>query len=101
MCQAPMRMLWAGLGDMIAKYVSVCEWRIANLIIGEEYCEEIAGLMRASVKKIVDNAHRLSSRDPEAIQAVADGLVMSGVAMSFALSSRPASGLEHTSPIWG
>ncbi len=95
MSQAPMRMLWAGLGDMIAKYVSVCEWRIANLIIGEEYCEEIAGLMRASVKKIVDNAHRLSSRDPEAIQAVADGLVMSGVAMSFALSSRPASGLEH------
>lgn len=95
MSQAPMRMLWAGLGDMIAKYVSVCEWRMANLIIGEEYCEEIAGLMRASIKKIVDNAPRLTARDPEASQAVAEGLVMSGVAMSFAQSSRPASGLEH------
>ena len=40
--QAPMRMLWAGLGDMIAKYVSICEWRMANLIIDEYYCEEIA-----------------------------------------------------------
>jgi len=95
MSQAPMRMLWAGLGDMIAKYVSICEWRIANLIIGEEYCEEIADLMRASVKKIVDNAPRLTERDPEACLAVAEGLVMSGVAMSFAKSSRPASGLEH------
>lgn len=95
MSQAPMRMLWAGLGDMIAKYVSVCEWRIANLVVGEEYCEEIAGLMRASVERIVENAPCLASRDPEAIQAVAEGLVMSGVAMSFALSSRPASGLEH------
>ncbi len=95
MCQAPMRMLWAGLGDMIAKYVSVCEWRIAHMVIGEEYCEEIAGLMRASIKKIVENAPCLASRDPEATQAVAEGLVMSGMAMSFALSSRPASGLEH------
>ena len=95
MSQAPMRMLWAGLGDMLAKYVSVCEWRIANLIIGKYYCEEIAGLMRASLKKIMDNACALSSRDPETIQAVSEGLVMSGVAMSFAQVSRPASGLEH------
>ena len=95
MSQAPMRMLWAGLGDMLAKYVSVCEWRIAGLVIGEYYCEEIAGLMRASLKKIVDNAHLIATRDPDAIQAVSEGLVMSGVAMSFAQVSRPASGLEH------
>ena len=95
MSQAPMRMLWAGLGDMLAKYVSICEWRIANLVIGEYYCEEIAGLMRASLRKIMDNARAIESRDPEAIQAVSEGLVMSGVAMSFAKVSRPASGLEH------
>ena len=95
MSQAPMRMLWAGLGDMLAKYVSICEWRIANLVIDEYYCEEIAGLMRASLRKIMDNACAIQSRDPEAIQAVSEGLVMSGVAMSFAKVSRPASGLEH------
>ena len=95
MSQAPMRMLWAGLGDMLAKYVSVCEWRLSNLVTGEYYCEEIAGLMRASLKKIVENASAIATRDPDAIQAVSEGLVMSGVAMSFALMSRPASGLEH------
>ena len=30
LAQAPERMLWAGLGDMAAKYCSVCEWRIAT-----------------------------------------------------------------------
>lgn len=93
--QAPMRMLWSGFGDMIAKYVSICEWRISNLVTGEYYCEEIAKLMRRSVKRIVENGDKLTSRDPEVIQAITEGLVLSGVAMSFADTSRPASGLEH------
>lgn len=80
---------------MIAKYVSICEWRMANLIIDEYYCEEIAKLMRRSVQRIVENAGKLSSRDPQVIQAIIEGLVLSGVAMSFAGTSRPASGLEH------
>ena len=93
--QAPERMLWAGLGDMLAKYIAICEWRISHLITGEFYCENIAGLMRASLKSIVDNAPRLMERNPEVIGEIVKGLVLSGVAMAFAEISRPASGLEH------
>ena len=92
---APMRMLWAGFGDMIAKYVAICEWRISNLVTGEAYCENIAGLVRRSVRKIMENADRLVQRDPAAVEAVVEGLVLSGIAMSYAQNSRPASGLEH------
>ena len=95
MKDAPMRMLQAGLGDMIAKYVALCEWRMTALINGEYYCEEIAGMMRASLKKIVESAPRMLQRDEEAIGAVAEGLILSGIAMAFAKISRPASGLEH------
>lgn len=95
MKNAPDRMLWAGLGDMLAKYISVCEWRISHLITGEYYCENIADLMRCSLRKIVSAAPLLMARDPQTIQAVVEGLVLSGVAMSFAEISRPASGLEH------
>lgn len=95
MSRAPERMLWAGLGDMLAKYVSLCEWRISHLVTGEYYCENIAGLMRASLRKIVGVAPRLKERAPDTIGAVAEGLVLSGVAMAFAEVSRPASGLEH------
>ena len=95
LAQAPMRMLWAGLGDMVAKYIAIAEWRISHLVTGEYYCENIASLMRGAVKKVVDAADGLPSRQPEAVQAIAEGLVLAGVAMAYAEFSRPASGLEH------
>lgn len=99
--EAPMDMLRSGLGDMLAKYVSICEWRIANLITGEYYCEEVAQMVRDALKKCTDNAKGLLSRDEEAVQAVFEGLVNSGIAMSYAGVSRPASGVEHyLSHVW-
>ena len=95
LAQAPMRMLWAGLGDMVAKYISLCEWRISHVAIDEFYCAEIADLMRTAVKKVVDSADGITRRDPDAIQSIAEGLVIAGVAMAYAEISRPASGLEH------
>ena len=59
LCQAPAKMMASGLGDMLAKYVSICEWRIANLITGEYYCEDIAQLVRVALKKCADNADGL------------------------------------------
>lgn len=101
MAKAPMRMLWAGLGDMVAKYISVCEWRISNLVTGEYYCEAIAQLMRTSLKKIMANAGGIKDRDPDAIGNIVEGLVLAGMAMSYAQVSRPASGLEHYfSHVW-
>ena len=95
LAQAPMRMLWAGLGDMLAKYVALCEWRMSNLVTGEYYCEAVAALMRAALKRVVDAAAGIPDRKPEAIQSIAEGLVISGVAMAYAEISRPASGTEH------
>lgn len=95
LCQAPLKMMKSGLGDMIAKYVSICEWRIAHLITGEYYCEEIADLIRSALKRCRDNADGLLRRDEAAVQAVFEGLVIGGVAMNYAGVSRPASGVEH------
>ena len=98
---APMKMLQSGLGDMIAKYVSICEWRITNIITGEYYCEEIAKLVRLALKRCTDNAEGLMQRDEAAVAAVFDGLVICGAAMAYAGVSRPASGVEHyLSHIW-
>ena len=101
LCNAPAKMMASGLGDMLAKYVSICEWRIANLITGEYYCEDIAQLVREALKKCADNAEGLLKRDKEAVKAVFEGLVIGGVAMAYAGVSRPASGVEHYfSHVW-
>lgn len=101
LCEAPLKMMISGLGDMLAKYVSICEWRLSHLITGEYYCEEIADMVRAALKRCVDNAEGLLKRDEEAVAAVFDGLVFCGRAMKCAGLSRPASGIEHYfSHVW-
>lgn len=101
LCNAPIKMMVSGLGDMLAKYVSICEWRISNIITGEYYCKDIAQLVRTSLKKCVDNAEGLLTRDEGAVKAVFEGLILCGAAMKFAGLSRPASGIEHYfSHIW-
>lgn len=98
---APDRMLISGIGDMLAKYISICEWRISNIITGEYYCEAIASLIRDALKKCVENADGLLNRDEKAVEAVFSGLVLGGIAMNYAGISRPASGVEHYfSHIW-
>ena len=101
LCQAPMKLLRSGLGDMLAKYISICEWRIAHLLLGEYYCEEIADLVRSAVAQCVSHAEGLLRRDKDAVMAVFEGLIIGGVAMNYAGLSRPASGVEHyLSHVW-
>ena len=95
LAQAPMRMLQAGFGDMIAKYIALCEWRISHIVTGEYYCEEIAALMRKALRKIMEASDGIPRRDTDAIASIAEGLVLGGIAMAYAQVSRPASGLEH------
>ena len=99
--KAPLKMLKSGLGDMLAKLISIGEWRISSLISGEYYCERVASLMRNAVKRCTDNAEGLLKRDEKAVEAVFEGLIIAGAAMAYAGISRPASGVEHYfSHIW-
>ena len=93
---APMPMLCAGFGDMAAKIISISDWRIAHLITGEYYCEKIADLMLEAWEKVLSNVSGISRRDEYSIRQLSEGLILSGIASSFAGVSRPASGMEHT-----
>lgn len=98
---APVHMIKSGLGDMLAKYTSICEWRISNVVNGEYYCENIAEFVRNSLRKCVSNASGILNKDDESIASVMEGLIGCGTAMDYAGMSRPASGIEHyLSHVW-
>jgi len=92
---APRKLLQAGFGDIMAKYVSTCEWRISHLVTDEYYCEEIASLMRLAVHNCVSHVEDLAKGDHEAVRLLMESLILAGIAMSFAGTTRPASGVEH------
>lgn len=101
LCKAPVKMMLSGLGDMMAKYVSICEWQISALVTGDYYCEDVAELVKVALKRCMENAEGLLKQDPVAVQAVFEGLVISGASMFYAGSSRPVSGIEHYfSHVW-
>lgn len=98
---APMRLLQAGVGDMLAKLTSLSEWRLAHIITGEYYCPTVAALTGRAVDNVIEKAPALLRRDAEAVRAVMQGLIIAGAAMNYAGLSRPASGTEHyLSHIW-
>ena len=95
MSQAPLSMIAAGVGDIIGKYVCLADWQMAHMVNGEYICQEIMELVRQSIQKVADHARAAIQRDKAAISAIMEGLVLSGIAMSYIGNSRPASGSEH------
>ncbi|MBO5111383.1 MAG: iron-containing alcohol dehydrogenase [Clostridia bacterium] len=92
---APAELKAAGFGDMVGKYIGLVDWRIAKLLIDEYYCDKIAALTEEAVRRIMACAEAVQSGTEEAAGAVMEALVLTGLAMKLAASSRPASGAEH------
>ncbi len=95
LANAPVHMIRSGIGDMAAKYVSIVEWQIASLLVGEYYCPTVAGIVQNALAVCVENASAAVAGDKDAVCRLTEGLVMSGLAMNYAGISRPASGMEH------
>ena len=92
---APYPMIAAGLGDLLGKFTCLCDWKLSALVNGEHYCPAIVELVGTCAQRVLKDAHKASSRDPEVIGNIMEGLVLSGVAMSLYGNSRSASGCEH------
>lgn len=92
---APKKLLLSGIGDMTAKLISICEWRIGHIVTGEYYCEEVAQMMRTFCRLARENAVEAVNGNPDATAKIIEGLALVGIAMAYAGTSRPASGVEH------
>ncbi len=92
---APSYLKSSGFGDMMAKYVGLIDWKISAELTGEHYCERVAALTARAVDILLSMADRVTVNDEETAGAIFESLLMTGIAMSFHKSSRPASGSEH------
>jgi glycerol-1-phosphate dehydrogenase [NAD(P)+] len=93
--RAPWRHVISGCGDVIAKFTSVKDWRLAHEEKGEYYGDYAASLALMSARLVMRNAELIKSRKEEGLRVLLEALISCGVAMSIAGSSRPCSGSEH------
>ena len=92
---APMEMIKAGYGDIIGKFSALCDWKLSREINGEYFCQYIYDTTYKMIETTLKTAKGLLIRDEESIKALMEALTVVGIMMSFAGSSRPASGSEH------
>ena len=92
---APHRLLAAGCADVISNYTAILDWELAHRVKGEPLSEYAITLSKMTAEILVKDAHLIKPHQEQSAWIVIKALVSSGVAMSIAGSSRPASGGEH------
>jgi glycerol-1-phosphate dehydrogenase [NAD(P)+] len=93
--RAPYRMLAAGCGDLVSNLNAVADWRLAHRLRNEEFSSMAAALGLNAAEMVLENAEDVRPGLEESAWVVTKALIVSGVSMSVAGSSRPASGAEH------
>ncbi len=92
---APYRLLAAGCGDIISNCTAVLDWKLAHRLQNVSFSEYAAALSSMTAEILIDSAESIKPELESSVRIVMKALVSSGVAMSIAGSSRPASGSEH------
>lgn len=89
--QAPRMLTLSGIGDLVAKFTAVRDWKLAFHHTGEPVDDFAALLSDGSVHAFMNRP----KIDLQGMQLLATALMMNGLAMAMCGSSRPASGSEH------
>ncbi len=93
MATCPKHLIKAGIGDTISNYMALKDWDFA-VSHGKDEMNGYAYMMsRTSLDALMKT--QFDHICPEFIDVLANSLVLSGIAMDFAGSSRPVSGSEH------
>ncbi|MDO9537525.1 MAG: NAD(P)-dependent glycerol-1-phosphate dehydrogenase, partial [Thermoplasmata archaeon] len=93
--KSPFRLLAAGCGDIISNKTAVLDWKLASKLRNEEYSSYAGTLSEITADMLIKNADQIKPGLEDSAWQVVKALVSSGVAMSIAGTSRPASGSEH------
>jgi glycerol-1-phosphate dehydrogenase [NAD(P)+] len=98
---APAIMTASGYGDLLGKIPAGADWIVADELGVEPIQDSVWKLVQGPLRHALSRPAELAGGDREALADLADGLIMSGLAMQAASSSRPASGAEHQfSHLW-
>jgi glycerol-1-phosphate dehydrogenase [NAD(P)+] len=91
--QGPVPLSTAGIGDAISNLSAVADWELASADTGEPVDGLAAAMARSAAHAVLHEPG--PSTSDEFLTVLAEALILSGMAMAVAGSSRPASGGDH------
>lgn len=98
---APVGMNASGYADLIAKIPAGADWLVANALGVEPIDPKAWTIIQSALRDWVSDPAGVKTNCRAALLNLTEGLIMGGLAMQAAQSSRPASGAEHQfSHLW-
>ena len=90
---APARLVRAGIGDAVSNLSAIADWELAAAQTGEPIDGLAVTMARSAAQAVL---HQPGTTDSDEFRTVlAEALILSGMAMTAAGSSRPCSGGDH------
>jgi glycerol-1-phosphate dehydrogenase [NAD(P)+] len=93
--KSPYKFVAAGVGETIAKYSAVRDWKLGQTVKGEYYGDYSSALSLMVADVVMNSTSEIKKRTEYGMSVLIEALVSSGAAMGITGSSRPASGSEH------
>lgn len=93
--EAPYRLLASGCADVISNLTAVKDWDFARRLKGESFSRSAYSFSMYAAESIVDNSKLIKPGMEESVWMAIKPIIMSGISMIIAGSSRPTSGAEH------
>src|SRR5918992_1121300 len=98
---APPDMTASGYGDLLGKVTAGADWLVADALGVEPVDPRASAPAQGPLREAIGRPGELAGGDPDALERLVEGLILSGLAMQAHASSRPASGAEHQfSHLW-
>jgi glycerol-1-phosphate dehydrogenase [NAD(P)+] len=98
---APKPMTASGYGDLAGKVTAGADWLVADALGIEPLIPPVWDLVQGPLRDMIADPARFQRGEPAAIEQLFYGLIITGLAIQIAGSTRPASGSEHQfSHLW-
>ncbi|MDR0778851.1 MAG: NAD(P)-dependent glycerol-1-phosphate dehydrogenase [Methanomassiliicoccaceae archaeon] len=93
--RSPYRLLASGCADVISNMTALMDWKFAKTHGRDDFSRSAEALSRYSAETIIENSKLIHPDSEESVWIAMRPILVSGISMSIAGSSRPTSGSEH------
>lgn len=93
--RAPRFLLISGIADILSKYISLADWKIAHLVSGEYWCGRVATLAQEALDMTARCAEEIRRGMVPDYESITMAQMLSGLTIQLLGNSRAASGAEH------
>ncbi len=92
---APLLMQASGVGDLLAKYNVLVDWKLGSAAAGETFCPLCEKMLKIALDKCSSNIKEIQKRTIKGTEALIEALILAGLTVLIVGDTRSVASVEH------